>query len=374
MGLAKPKWSTRVKNLEWTSYIWLGYLPYSVAVYFPVKTSQDYFWLGLLVVFLVLYILVVEKAAWRPVTIPLELLVTGLFSVFGANNYLIIFPGWQVAFILAQRPKKYFYWFLTGYYGFILIGIIQAYSSDPSLFGWHNGEIMGLIFPLLSPILAYTFSRSVLRQRQLRQTNRRLQTMVQRDERDRIARDLHDNLGQSFSMITLKTELAKKLLVKAPDKVASELDDIERTSRENLQLVRSIVNDLHQQSISEVLFEQNRNLLAANVWLGTTGEKQAIQWPTMVQGIFAATLVEALNNVIRHAHAHQVQVDFTETPTAYQVVIQDDGRGGRLERVGANGVVGMRARLLEAQGTFKIEHPSRGTQLNLSLPKEAAQS
>ncbi|BDZ30827.1 sensor histidine kinase [Lactiplantibacillus sp. WILCCON 0030] len=371
--MSKPKWLARIKDLEWTSYIWLGYLPYSVAIYLPAKTAQDWFWLSLLAIFLVLYILVVEKSTWRPVTIPLELLITGLFSIFKTNNYLIIFPGWQISFILAQHPKKYFYWFLTGYYGFILASLIEVYQSDPNMFGWHNGDIMGLVFPILSPLLSYTLSRSIVRQRQLRQTNRRLQTIIQRDERDRIARDLHDTLGQSFSMITLKTELAKKLLVKAPNKVGPELDDIERTSRENLQLVRSIVNDLHQKSISEVLLEQNQNLLAANVWLVTTGEKQAIQWPTTVQGIFAATLVEALTNVIRHAHAQQVQLGFSEVATQYQVVVQDNGRGGPLERAGANGITGMRARLLAAHGTFEIGQSGHGTRLILSLPKEEYQ-
>ena len=83
---------------------------------------------------------------------------------------------------------------------------------------------------------------------------------MERNERERIARDLHDTLGQSFSMITLKTELAKKLLVKAPEKVAPELDEIEQTSRQNLQLVREIVNNLHEQSLTEVLLAQTRNL------------------------------------------------------------------------------------------------------------------
>jgi len=327
-------------------------LPYSVAIYLPVKTIQAWFWLSLLAVFLILYVLVVEKEAWRPVTIPLELLITGVFSVFGENNYLIIFPGWQVSFILAQHPKKYFYWFLTAYYGFILTSLVEFYYSNLS---WHNIEAMGLVFPILSPLMAYTFSRSIVRQRQLRQTNRRLQSVVQRDVRERISRDLHDTLGQSFSMITLKTELAKKLLVKAPEKVGPELDDIARTSRENLQLVRSIVNDLHQKSISEVLLEQNRNLLAANVWLVTTGEKQAIQWPTTVQAVFAATLVEALTNVIRHAHAHQVQLDFNETTAQYQVVVQDDGRGGSLKRAGANGITGMRGACWKHKGRWRLD-------------------
>lgn len=358
--------------MEWASYIWLGYLPYSIAMFLPVKTPRDWWWLSLLAVFVALYILVVEKNAWRPVTIPLELLVTGLFALFNANLYLIIFPGWQVPYILGRYPKKYFYWFTVAYYGFILGGLWYADATIPGALNWHNGDLMGLFFPLLSPFLANTFVRSAIRQRQLRQTNRRLQSIVQRDERERIARDLHDTLGQSFSMITLKTELARKLLVKAPDKVGAELDDIEQTSRQNLQLVRSIVNDLHQQSLSDVLLAQNKDLLAANIWLTTKGEAAAIQWPTKIQNVLAATLVEALTNVIRHAQAHQVKLEFQELPHEYQVIVQDDGRGGPLVRPGANGITGMRARLLEAHGTFTIGTPSRGTQLLLTLPKEGS--
>ncbi|HAJ54395.1 MAG TPA: two-component sensor histidine kinase, partial [Lactobacillus sp.] len=60
-------------NLEWTSYIWLVYLPYIMAQYVPTKSVTDWIWLGLGVVFLVVYILVNEIDRWLPVTIPLEL-------------------------------------------------------------------------------------------------------------------------------------------------------------------------------------------------------------------------------------------------------------------------------------------------------------
>jgi len=370
MGLFGRKWRQKFKDLTWSSYIWLGYLPYSVAMYLPVNGWQNIVWLSLLGCFLILYVLVIEKPAWRRITIPLELVVTGLFAIWGANNYMIIFPGWQVAFILGRGPKKYFYRFITGYYGLILIGIIYDMGVDHLLFSWQNGAVMGLVFPLLSPIMAYTFSRSIWRQRQLRQTNRRLQAIIQRDERERIARDLHDTLGQSFSMITLKTELAKKLLEKAPERVAAELTDIEQTSRQNLQLVRSIVNDLHQQSLSEMLLNQSRNLVAANVWLTTTGEAAATQWPTSVQGVFADTLVEAITNVIRYAQARNVYLTFQRTDQGYYVQLQDDGKGGKLSRPNANGIQGMRARMLNAHGTFAIEAQPHGTCVALGLPKE----
>ncbi|MCT3065874.1 sensor histidine kinase [Lactiplantibacillus pentosus] len=369
MGLFEHK-HKRFKNLEWTSYVWLVYLPYTIATYLPVKSWRDWLWLMLVGCFLALYILVVEKPRWRFVTMPAELAVAGLFALFAANNFVIIFPGWQVSFLLARRPKREFYWFAMAYYAFLIVGCVLDYLQFPGTFTWQNGNLMGLVFPFASPILAYTFSRSIERQRQLNQTNRRLKTIVERHERERIARDLHDTLGQSFSMITLKAELASKLLVKASDKVAPELTEIAQTSRQNLQLVREIVNNLHEQSLTEMLLDQTHNLAVAGVWVTTTGEAQATKWPTTVQSCFAAVLVEAITNVIRHAHAQTVTIDFTETTTSYQIVFQDDGKGGTLRRQGANGLTGMQSRLQANRGTFAITSSRRGTWLTLKLPKE----
>lgn len=366
----RRKLITRIKNLEWTSYIWLVYLPAIMAEFIPVKSEADWFWLGLCGLFLIVYILVNEIDRWLPVTIPLELGITGLFSIFAFNNYMLIFPGWQVSFMLGWYPRKYFRWFASAYYVIIGIGLWRANLAQPVIFQSSFGEISELIFPIASPMLAYTFSRSVIHQRQLRQTNRRLQVVIQRGERERIARDLHDTLGQSFSMITLKTELAKKLLVKAPERVAQELDDIAQTSRDDLQLVRAIVNDLHQQSLSEMLLSQGKNLAEADVMLITSGENEATEWPTKVQSQFSAVMTEAITNVIRHAQAHQVEITFDQSPTTYSVTIQDDGKSKNYVRAGSNGISGMRSHMHEADGTFSIDHNRQGTLVSLTLPKE----
>lgn len=358
-------------NLEWTSYIWLVYLPYIMAQYVPTKSVTDWIWLGLGVVFLVVYILVNEIDRWLPVTIPLELAITGLFAIFAFNDYMIIYPGWQVSFILARYPRKYFHWFATAFYLIILVGLWRANLVHPGTLNISNGNLLNLVFPLVSPIFAYTASRSIIRQRQLRQTNRRLQAIVRRGERERIARDLHDTLGQSFSMMTLKAELAKKLLDKAPERVGPELDDIAQTSRHDLQLVRSIVNDLHQQSLSEMMLTQGKNLAEANVVLLTGGENDATEWPTKVQIHLSPVISEAITNVIRHAHAHQVEITFEQTPSAYIVNIQDDGRSkNNYARAGSNGISGMQQRMNEVNGTFTITHTRQGTLVTLTLPKE----
>lgn len=357
-------------KIKWESYVWLLYFPYSISFYLPVKNSLDIFWLLMSALFLVVYVIVTEKPKWRTVSIPLEIIIACCFLVFALNPYTVIFTAWQVSSILAWwYPPKYFYGFIAIYYSAFMIAAYETYSAASTRVDFT--DMIGIIFPIFSPIMSYVFSKSIRIRRQMRQENRRLEILVRRGERERIARDLHDTLGQSFSMITVKTELAKKLLSKAPDRVADELDDIENTSRQNLQLVRGIVNDLHKKSISEVLLEQNQNLAEANIFLITENEDAAADWPTGVQNEFAALLVETITNVIRHSKARQVKIKFMQKETNYQVNVQDDGRSTTdFIRKGSNGVSGMRARIERKNGQFAILRNDIGTLVQLELPKE----
>lgn len=355
----------RLDKIDWMSYVWLVYLPFSVDV-----VKGQWLWLVAIFIFFIFYVFFVQIPAWRRVTGTGEMLIAGLFVLFQANNYLIIYPGWQIPFRLAYRPKRYFYWFCGSYYCLLFSGLWLDFTANPDVFKWHNGDVLGLLFPIVAPICSYAWSRSLMRQRQLSQTNRRLQAIIRRDERDRIARDLHDSLGQSFSMITVKTELARKLLDNSPKQVEQELIDIEQTSRKNLQLVRSIVNDLHQRSISEVLLDQVQKLAIADIWLTTSGEAAATKWPTAVQNCFGAVIVEAITNVIRHAHANNVQLRFIEDEHTYRIIVQDDGRGKKYHRSGSNGIEGMRSRLLALNGSFDIDRNATGTRVVMSIPKE----
>ncbi|PWG00610.1 sensor histidine kinase [Levilactobacillus bambusae] len=339
-------------------------------IYLPAHRPSDWFWLGMIAVFFIIYVLVAEIPRWWSVTIPLELIVTGAFSIFGFNNYMIIFPAWQVSFLLGRRTKRHFIVFAMAYELILIGGLIRFNSYHPGVLTMSNPDIEGLFFPVASPFLAYVFSRSMWQRRSLNQTNRRLEAIIQRDERERIARDLHDTLGQSFSMITIKTELAKKLLTKAPKQVPAELDDIAAVSRKNLQLVRQIVNDLHDQSISEVLLNQDQQLEDAGVELQTVNEDRANNWPSKTQAQLAAVITEATTNVIRHAHAQEVRIVFEETDVGYRVQLSDDGHGGQYTRSGSNGMTGMQSRMQAAGGQFTIQGNNNGTLIILLQPKE----
>jgi two-component system sensor histidine kinase DesK len=352
-------------------YVWLLYFPYSIISYLPPKRPSDYLWLTVAGVFLVSYILVMERPnTWR-FSIPIEVLACALFAIFGQGFYLLIFPGWQVASILSDYPKRQFATFLIAYYAALIGGIAMLYWQYTNI-NWANGAIWGLIFPAISPIISYSFSRSVSRSIRLAQSNNRLEAVIRRGERERIARDLHDNLGQSFSMITVKAQLAEKLLEKQPDKVAGELADIAETSRKNLQLVRNIVNDLRQESLADVLLTQEKNLREARISLYTEGEELADDWPTACQVTLAAVLQEAITNVIRHSQARQVTVTFTATNTQYTMTVQDNGVGKDYHRTNSHGVTGMIERVEEVGGTLRIVANQIGTLVTATLPRKEA--
>lgn len=354
------------------SYIWLMYLFYPLANYLPLKNIQDVIGLTLIILFVIAYITVNQLLRYLKYTVLFELtIITGFIFFAGVEGvFLLIFSGWQVPAILSDYARKYFWRFCGLYYGIVVIGFLKIYLSSAAIFKVPIAVFSLLFSILIAPPLSYFLFVSEINRRNLNETNRRLEAIVRRGERDRIARDLHDTLGQSFSMITVKAELAKKLLEKRPVQVAQELDDIARTSRQNLQLIREIVDDLYQKSLSEVLLEQSRNLAQAELILRTKGETAALKWPTKVQSKFAEVIPEAITNIIRHAHAHEVFMEFSEDSQVYQTIVHDDGYAKGYERPGAKGITGMAQRLSEFGGSFAINRQFNGTDVIFKIFKE----
>lgn len=367
--LQHSRWWLRWSAKGWMNYIWLAYVPFNLLPYLPAKTSQDWLWLSLGIIFIATYVAVIELPRYRSFYIALELVVCAWFSLRASNNYMMIFPAWQVAFLFAQtnHGRQRFRGFVVVYELIIVASLIRSGLVVSSGIYWQDPSVVAAIFPLVSPFMAYFLARQMYINQTLQQTNRRLEAVILRDERERIARDLHDTLGQSFSLITLKAELASKLMTKAPERVLGELADIQATSRQNLQLVRDIVNDLHRQSISELLIGQSSALRTTGVALMTVGEAEAEQWPMTIQPTIAAVLQEALTNVIRHAHADKVTIEFDESVDLYAVTIQDDGDGMRYERPGSNGITGMQQRVLALGGSLTIRRNRIGTQVTCHL-------
>jgi two-component system sensor histidine kinase DesK len=183
-------------------------------------------------------------------------------------------------------------------------------------------------------------------------------------ERERIGRDLHDLLGHTLSLITLKLELARKLAQRDPAASRREMEEAERVAREALAEVRGAVTGYRAADLAGELASARLMLESSQVHLDY---EPAPPMPAETERALALVLREAATNIARHARATRARIAFARDGDAVQLRIDDDGRGG----VGGdgNGLSGMRARVAELGGTFSIDSPKgKGTCVLVRVP------
>ncbi len=190
--------------------------------------------------------------------------------------------------------------------------------------------------------------------RELHAARRELARLAVIEERERLSRDLHDLLGQTLSMITLKSELARQVVTEEPDRCAQELAEIERVARQTLREVREAVAGYRQPDLSSEL-EGARQLLSAS---GIEGEIDSIQegLPPAIDAVLAWTVREGVTNVIRHSRAGRCRIHLTHKHGMIGVEVLSDG--GRREHVESAerpglGLAGLRERVSALGGRME---------------------
>jgi two-component system sensor histidine kinase DesK len=162
--------------------------------------------------------------------------------------------------------------------------------------------------------------------------------LVVEEERNRFARDLHDILGHSLTVITVKAELAQKLFDVDPDRARAEVTDLERLSRDALADVRRAVEGYRELTLPGELARARTALEAAEIEAHLPNSTDEVA--SSLRELFAWTIREGVTNVVRHSGAHRCTVLLT--PTSAEVV--DDGRGTDGSPAGGNGLLGLRER------------------------------
>jgi two-component system sensor histidine kinase DesK len=185
-------------------------------------------------------------------------------------------------------------------------------------------------------------------------------------ERERIARDLHDVLGHTLSVIILKSELASKLIDRDPDRAKAEIRDVEQTSREALAEVRSTIRGYRQQGLEEELKRAKATLETAGVKV--TSQAAALGLSPAQESVVAMVVREAVTNVVRHAHARNCELRLSPQNGSCVLEIQDDGHGTCQPE--GNGLRGMRERIEALGGTLERE-TTAGTKLIIRFPLAA---
>ncbi len=182
-------------------------------------------------------------------------------------------------------------------------------------------------------------------------------------ERERIARDLHDILGHTLSVVILKAELASRLIEQDPHRAKAEIEEVERIARNALAEVREAIRGYHSGNLRAELDKVTSTLATAGVSVET--EYDAAGLPVSHERVLALVLREAVTNIVRHAQAKRCTIRFARDEDVYRLEVKDDGRGGAREE--GMGMRGIRERV-EAIGGQVVWRTDSGTALTITVP------
>ena len=225
-------------------------------------------------------------------------------------------------------------------------------------------------FPLFANGLAFVVGASNIHFAQRNRTNRKLlraqdeiEHLAKVAERERIARDLHDVLGHTLSVIILKSELAGKLMDRDPQRAGNEIREVEQISRQALSEVRDAIRGYRSQGLVAELAQAKSTLETAGVTVKC--EAAQVTLPPLQEGVLSMAVREAVTNVVRHARAGNCSLRLAQQNGSCQLEIEDDGRGSSHNE--GNGLRGMRERVEMLGGTLYRDSES-GTKITITLP------
>jgi two-component system sensor histidine kinase DesK len=182
-------------------------------------------------------------------------------------------------------------------------------------------------------------------------------------ERERIARDLHDILGHTLSVIIVKSELAARIIDNDPGAAKSQIEDVERISRDALREVREAIAGYHQGNLRAELERARSTLETAG--LRVEEHCDAIEMPNAYERVLALILREAVTNILRHARAQRCAISLHQRGETYVLEVRDNGAGGTLEP--GMGMRGIRERVAALGGTVSWRS-DQGTHLTIEVP------
>lgn len=357
------------RRLTWWDYFplfWLIFLIFPISSFFEKPRSpQDWvlFWLILLAfmgVYLRAFMVERDEERWAVVGWVAALAAYVLtYNVSGGQSVTFLIYGG--ALIGHQRSMALAMWLAVANC-FIMIWPVLVGSESWSSYAW---ALPLMFFTVVGAYSNHLSFRAQVMSKNLEKVQLEKEKLAADAERERIARDLHDLLGHTLSVIVLKSELAAKLAEKNPQRAAQEIREVERISREALREVRAAVQGYRGSGLGAELARAKVALDAAGVKLTIMDTIPEV--PEVTEASAAMLLREAVTNVVRHAHAREVKITMQPTAGGHTLTIQDDGIGGSSPE--GTGLNSMRERLRAIGGTLEREG-THGTRLVAFFPAE----
>ena len=354
------------EHTGWVAYVWLVYLlnlPL-IVLFMDGTEAIDWLWLSVaIVLFLPLYFFAYwvrgrALAAVVAAVVVLAMLMIPLSP--GANVFFIYAAGMAGGF---GRPRR-----AGAVVGAVVLAVFVHAMLAWLFLGWPLPVLLYVYLPPLvfGPIIGAVNIFYAERSRQnakLRRAHEEVENLAKIAERERIARDLHDLLGHTLSMITLKAELASRLAGTDATRAAAEMREVEEISRKALAEVRQAVRGFRSLGLEAELANARSALESAGIVAEVDVER--VQVAPAQENALALALREAVTNVIRHAHAGRCSVRLWRDDDGVHLEVVDDGSGATSPE--GSGLAGMRERI-EAEGGRLRVAGGAGMSVRVSLP------
>jgi two-component system, NarL family, sensor histidine kinase DesK len=233
-----------------------------------------------------------------------------------------------------------------------------------------DAAVVILIAPMAA-FFAYTAGKRNEMVATLRQTRAELSRIAAAEERLRIARDLHDLLGHSLSLITLKAELSRRMIATDAESATREMTELEAVARQSLSDVREAVAGYRQPDLATELGAARQLLTAAGLECQIISPA-GLSLPGEMDAVLAWTVREGVTNVVRHSRATSAAVRISPAGQGVMAEITDNGRGHGPGPAGS-GLAGLGERVRQLGGSLIAgPAPSAGFRLQVTLPAQAA--
>jgi two-component system sensor histidine kinase DesK len=346
-------------KLGWETYAWLIYsIPYLVSSFNPRLTAVETMAMLLaypafLALYFASYVVRGQRILW--IIGGLDLIAVAFaprnpaavtFFIYGAAAVGHALPARQAAGVLA---------------GQVLVSTVASFALGMPI--WYYGMV-AVISTLIGAVTIQAAARAA-GDTQLRRAQADVERLAKLAERERIARDLHDVLGHTLSVVVLKSELAQKLLAADPARAAKEMGEIERIARDGLAEVRHAITGYRSTSLAAEIEQVRETLVAAGIDATASIEARSMPLAPAHETALSLALREATTNVIRHAAATRCHIRFYAQDGSVLMEVEDNGRGG--EAPFGNGLSGMRERIQALGGVLRRE-TDHGTRLLIKLP------
>jgi two-component system sensor histidine kinase DesK len=366
--MKSPDIMLKKSDQRW-AWLWLSYSGFLFIN--PILEPSRFQWIGTLTVFAIFVVIfkvyINDRNQDRPIRYWLiaATFLLGLVTFpwnAGASTFFVYAAAF-LPFVIESAPK-----ILSLFAVESLFVIAEGYLFNTRghffYIGWPNVFIAIFLLVLIGAgnIFFAEQKRAECKLRLAQEENVALAAVA---ERERIARDLHDVLGHTLSVIVLKAELAGRLVELDPQRAVQEIADVERTARTALSEVREAIGGYRSQGLTAEMERARNALQAAGVAIAC--ESPVPQLNAAEETVFCLSLREAVTNIVRHAQASHCRIRFARSEDGYHsLLINDNGAHPTLKE--GNGLRGMRERVQTLGGRLSIT-AEPGVTLLIELPQ-----